>query len=249
MNGTTMTSSTSLGNVSGYADILWQNTSGELYLWLMNGTTIAGGGIVGNVSSGWNVAGIGDFNADGDADILWRNSTTGQVYVWLMNGTTIASMGSPGTPTSDWSIAGVGDFDGNGTSDILWRNSTTGQVFLWLMNGTTFPSSGSVSYVSSDWVIQGVGDYDGSGRGRHPVAEQLNGAGLRLADERDHADEHRQPWHPRDCLANSYLISIGLLDVQEDQKPLSSRSDTMGTRIRQLLSAQPICARWPLTGA
>jgi len=30
---------------------------------------------------------VGDFNGDGRADILWRNSSTGENYVWLMNGT------------------------------------------------------------------------------------------------------------------------------------------------------------------
>ena len=139
-------------------------STGQVYLWLINGTTMSGGGSVSYVSSGWNIAGIGDFNGDGIADILWRNTSTGEVYIWLMNGTTIASTGSPGSPTFDWSIAGVGDFDGNGKSDILWQNSSTGQVYIWLMNGTTISGSGSVSYVSSDWSIQGVGDFDGSGR-------------------------------------------------------------------------------------
>jgi hypothetical protein len=194
MNGTTLTSSGNLGtttitsdwsiagvgdfNGDGKADIVWQNsTTGQIYIWLMNGTTIAGGGSVAYVSSGWNIAGIGDFNGDGKADILWRNSTTGQVYIWLMNGTTIASGASVGYISSDWSIQGVGDFDGDGKSDILWRNSTTGQVYLWLMNGTTFASNGSPGSPTSDWVIQGVGDFNGDGKAdilwRNSTTEQV----------------------------------------------------------------------------
>src|SRR5437773_7624943 len=34
-----------------------------------------------------------DFNGDGRADILWRNSSTGENYLWLMNGTTITGEG------------------------------------------------------------------------------------------------------------------------------------------------------------
>ena len=87
--------------------------------------------------------GIGDFDGDGKADILWQNSTTGQLYIWLMNGTTVASQASPGTVASPWSVPGVGDFNGDGKSDILWRNSTTGQVYIWLMNGTAIASQAS----------------------------------------------------------------------------------------------------------
>ena len=155
-------------NDDGKADILWQNTiSGEVYLWLMNGTTIASQGEVQTVapSSGWVIAGVGDFNDDGAADILWQNSTSGEVYLWLMNGTTIASQAGVAVvpPSSNWAIQGVGDFNDDGSSDILWRNGTTGEVNIWLMNGTTIASQVSSLTVTSDWVIQGVGDFNDDG--------------------------------------------------------------------------------------
>ncbi len=130
----------------------------------MNGATIASQGGLANVSLDWVIQGVGDFNGDGKADILWRNSTSGQVYLWLMNGSTIASQGGVFAVSSDWVIQGVGDFNGDGKSDILWRNSTTGEVYAWLMNGTAITSQGSPFTVSSDWVIKGVGDYNGDGK-------------------------------------------------------------------------------------
>jgi hypothetical protein len=53
------------------------------------------------------VGGVGDFNADGKADILWRNQASGDNLVWLMNGTTIAA-GVVLTPIADtnWRIVG-----------------------------------------------------------------------------------------------------------------------------------------------
>ncbi|MGB6160919.1 MAG: hypothetical protein WBH45_21700, partial [Acidobacteriaceae bacterium] len=79
--------------------------TGQVYVWFMNGTTIATSGSLGYVSSAWVIQGVGDYDASGRAGILWRNSTTEQVYIWLMNGTTMTSTGSPGTPASAWQIA------------------------------------------------------------------------------------------------------------------------------------------------
>src|SRR5437667_5515522 len=76
----------------GHSDVLWRNTlTGENYLYPMNGTTIlAGDGYVRTVADlNWTVAGIGDFDGDGKADILWRNTSTGQNYIYFMDGTTI----------------------------------------------------------------------------------------------------------------------------------------------------------------
>jgi hypothetical protein len=156
-------------NGDGMSDILWQNSStGEVYIWLINGTSIANQGSPGTVSpsSGWVIAGVGDFNGDGKADILWQNSTSGEIYIWLMNGTAIASQGSPGavSASSGWVIQGAGDFDGNGTSDILWRNSSSGEIYIWFMSGTTITNQGSPGTVSTGWGIKGAGDYNGDGK-------------------------------------------------------------------------------------
>jgi hypothetical protein len=47
---------------------------------------------------------VGDVNADGNADIIWRNGRSGAVAVWLMNGITITSTGFPGRASTDWEI-------------------------------------------------------------------------------------------------------------------------------------------------
>jgi len=69
----------------------------------------------------WIVAGTGDFNGDGKADILWRRPSDGAVSMWLMDGTAATS-----TTTlfadPDWIVAGTGDFNGDGKADILMRH-------------------------------------------------------------------------------------------------------------------------------
>jgi len=54
----------------------------------------------------WEVKGTGDFNGDGNSDILLRNEQDGSCYVWEMKGHAFASEGSFGyvgwTPGPDW---------------------------------------------------------------------------------------------------------------------------------------------------
>src|SRR5262249_5130112 len=133
-------------NGDGNRDVLWRNSSGEITLWKMNGTAISGsadlasGGAVVRPDASWSVAGIGDFNGDGNSDVLWRNSS-GALAEWLMNGSTISGSGAitsggvPVAPDATWHVVEIGDFNGDGNSDILWRNNN-GALAEWLMNGT-----------------------------------------------------------------------------------------------------------------
>jgi hypothetical protein len=41
----------------------------------LNGTTVIGGGSVGNPGPSWHVMGIGDYNNDGKSDILLQSSS------------------------------------------------------------------------------------------------------------------------------------------------------------------------------
>jgi hypothetical protein len=161
-----------IGNFDGAggADLLWRNDStGENYVYLMNGTAIAGEGHLRTVANlFWVVGGVGDFDGDGKDDILWRNLQTGENYVYLMDGLAI----KPGegfirsVADQRWQIAGVGDFDGDLRSDILWRNVATGENYLYPMNGTAIkPSEGFLRTVANpDWQIVGIGDFDADSR-------------------------------------------------------------------------------------
>ena len=155
----------------GHADILWRNTgTGENYLYFMNGTTIlpSEGYIRTVADQNWQVAGVGDFDGDGKADILWRNGVSGENYLYFMNGTTIlASEGYIRTVDTAWQGAGIGDFDGDGKADILWRNASSGQNYLYPMNGKTIlGTEGYIRTVAPNlgWTIAGVGDFDGDGK-------------------------------------------------------------------------------------
>src|SRR5438552_15002181 len=136
------------------SDVLWRNSAtGEDYLWLMNGWTIASGGYLRTVADlAWQVKGIGDFNGDHKADILWRNSSTGENYLYVMNGLSIASEGYLRTVADQaWQVKGIGDFDGDGKADILWRNTVTGEDYAYFMNGSAIASEGFLNTVADQY--------------------------------------------------------------------------------------------------
>ena len=84
----------------------------------------------------WVIGGVGDFNGDGKADILWHNTATGDVDVWEMNGTSIIAAAGLGNPGATCTPVGTGDYNGDGKADILFQN-TDGTPMIWTMNGTT----------------------------------------------------------------------------------------------------------------
>jgi Ca2+-binding RTX toxin-like protein len=157
-------------NGDGRSDVLWQNDSGQTIDWLAQ----AAGGFTDNSSNfsvnpgaGWHVAGAGDFNGDGRADILWRNDN-GQTVDWLAqsNGSFVDNSRvfslNPGT---DWHVAGTGDFNGDGRDDILWRNDVgTVITLLGQANGSFVGNVNFTLNPGLDWHVAGTGDFNGDGR-------------------------------------------------------------------------------------
>jgi hypothetical protein len=156
-------------NGDGKADILWRHTiTGQCAIWLMNGATKIGGGFFANTASPepyWKIAGIGDFNGDGKADILWRYPFTGQISVWFMNGMAKTGGGHlTALADTNWTVVGIGDFNGDGRADILWSHPLTGRISVWFMNGATMVNSGTLAIISdSNWQVVNIGDFNNDG--------------------------------------------------------------------------------------
>lgn len=159
-------------NGDGRADIIFRNADGRITDWLGQ----ADGGFANNdaialsaVGSDWRVAGAGDIDGDGYADIVWHNDD-GRITNWLgradggfSNNDAIALA----SVATSWKVVGTGDFNGDGLSDLLWRNANGG-LTNWLGGRDGgFSNNDAAAYtkgVPSDWHVADTGDYNGDGR-------------------------------------------------------------------------------------
>jgi hypothetical protein len=103
----------------------------------------------------------GDYNGDGQDDLVWRNRSSGVNSMWR-SGNSATAQAVTAVNNQSWTIVGSGDFDGDGASDLLWRNAATGQNQIWRSgNSATAVSLGAAP---APWTIAGVGDFDNDGK-------------------------------------------------------------------------------------
>jgi Protein of unknown function (DUF1566)/FG-GAP-like repeat len=162
------------------ADIVWRNMStGAVRISLID---VEGGsapsnvvGIKTSLSVGASpialnvkLEGVGDFDGNGRADMLWRNQITGNSVMSYHDATgAVSSWPQVSTyidPVRTVAFA-VGDFNDDGKSDIVWRNMETGNVVLSIMNGNVPAWKSITAAPIQTWVaIEAVGDFDGNGK-------------------------------------------------------------------------------------
>ncbi|HXI56827.1 MAG TPA: VCBS repeat-containing protein [Polyangia bacterium] len=166
-------------NGDGQTDIVgYQGATGTVRVFLMDGTTFTSSKDVSRngevlavpADTGWDIKGTGDFNGDGQIDLLWHHAVSGEIGVWFLNGTTFVGNEDISWNTSEssgWRIKGTGDFDGDGQVDILWHNGDSGLLSVWLLHRTTVFQSPLISWSLADsagWQLKGTGDFNGDGK-------------------------------------------------------------------------------------
>lgn len=158
-------------NGDGRDDLLLRSDAG----WLTNWLGTASGGLSNNGANTslffepeWKVAGNGDINGDGKADLLLRRDD-GWLTNWL--GTASGNFANNGANpslffTPDWKIVSTGDFNGDGYTDILLRRDD-GWVTNWTGNasgGFTNNGANTALFFTTDWKVIGTGDVNGDGK-------------------------------------------------------------------------------------
>jgi len=121
-------------------------------------------------SADYETVSRGDFDGDGEADLMVRDMTGGQNgrwILWTLSGMTITSQGFVDslTRSADWQLVSTDDHDGDGKADVLVRNMVDGRWLLYLLDAHTLKSKGilALSTDLTDTVV-GTGDFDGDGR-------------------------------------------------------------------------------------
>src|SRR5262249_26855730 len=147
----------------GNADILWENGSGGRWIFFMNGTSVLSFHSVPPAAPGWVIAGVGGFNRDGKADLLWQNSgDPRQYWIYLMNGGSVIG-GGGFTVAAGYHPTQIADFDGDLKADILFENGTPSR-WIYFMNGASVTRAQPAPAAAPGWKVVGTGDFNGDHR-------------------------------------------------------------------------------------
>ena len=157
------------GDVNGdsRADIQWyQQSSGILNAWLMNGSAIT--------TSRSRLAApsctpkiFGDFNGDALSDAVLTCNGDNRVYAWLSNAAgTDYTQSVVGSFGGGWELVASTDVNGDGTDDFIWRQlvGSVTNINIWYMRSGSILSSATKT-ISSVCTVPTTGDLNGDGAG------------------------------------------------------------------------------------
>jgi FG-GAP-like repeat len=156
-------------------DIVWHNQqSDEIAFWFLqsDGFTVksydylrdSSGAILKTKNPGWQLSKLGDFDGDGDTDLLFRLPELNQTAIIRLQGKTFVDAQLLGTiPDSSLIIRGVGDYNGDRIADIYWQTPQNDRVVvqpLKLQSGRWVSESFITIASGGNRPLQGIADLD-----------------------------------------------------------------------------------------
>ena len=158
-------------NADGLSDIGWQHTGDNtVEIEFAYDNFNIGGGIIRNspFDGSWSVASSGDFNGDGNGDLVYRHAGDGITEIQLLNSNAGIGGGMIANNPFDssWTIVASGDYNGDGKTDLLWQQAASGTVQIQLLNGTTGIGGGLITNnpFDNNWQVITSGDFTGDGK-------------------------------------------------------------------------------------
>lgn len=147
-------------NGDGRDDLFYRNDTRFLY-WLMDGTTRLDWRSY-TVRSDTRLAGYGDFDGNGRADLIWIRPSR-EVFLWLGTGTGFSTKFSH-VHGEGWFMVGVADMNHDGRDDLLWYNPVKNSLVVWYMDGFS-KTAYQIHAVPAGYRYVGSGDFNGDGLG------------------------------------------------------------------------------------
>ena len=110
----------------------------------------------------WDPVGSGDFDGDGYADLLLRNSLQGTSEIWLIDKGRVRSAISVNGRGANWTAEAIGDFDGDGYADVFWQKKE--KSLVWFMRGSAVDEEVYGSDAPESSTAACAPELDGDGR-------------------------------------------------------------------------------------
>jgi len=153
------------------SEILWANTTAAapgtlLAQWHVQGGSFVSGDTLASLDPGWSAVGFGDFDDDGQADLLLGRGDGGYAVRLTFN----AALGAVQAAGAGVSVAGIGDLDGDGRDDVvLSREFADAGGALWRTVSVRAAdglaaAGGTIATVDAAWSVVGVADFNLDGQ-------------------------------------------------------------------------------------
>lgn len=155
--------------VDGSCIVVQDETNGSLWLWELDpgATRVASKEeLLHDPGPGLVLVGRGDFNGDGELDLLLRDDASGAFRIWMNGQADDAALTTlDDARLADLTLAGVGQLDENGHSDLLLHDRDGKLVVCLIKDGAVLAVGGveSGSRVSHGAAVLEVADLDGDG--------------------------------------------------------------------------------------